>query len=66
VIREPNDNDDQVQEAMKKQGVRKFIGSSGGNAGVAMAVAAKAGQWQCILFSISAWGKQSSFSLFQK
>jgi hypothetical protein len=55
-----------VQEALKKQGVRKFIGSSGGNAGVAMAVAAKAGQWQYILYSISAWGKQSSFSLFHK
>ncbi len=62
----PNDHDDQVQEALKNQGVRKFIGSSGGNAGVAMAVAAKAGHWQYILYSISAWGKQSSFSLFHK
>jgi threonine dehydratase len=44
VIRVPNDFDDQVQEALKKQGVRKFIGSSSGNGGLAMAVAAKAGQ----------------------
>jgi hypothetical protein len=33
-----------VQEALSKKGVKKFVGSSGGNAGVAMAVAAKGGQ----------------------
>ena len=30
-----------LQEAVSKHGVTKFIGSSGGNAGMAMAVAAK-------------------------
>ncbi len=33
-----------VQEALSKKGVKKFVGSSGGNAGVAMAVAAKGEQ----------------------
>ena len=32
-----------VQEAQRKLRVKKFIGSSGGNAGMAMAVAAKEG-----------------------
>ena len=30
-----------LQEAQRNGGVKKFVGSSGGNAGVAMAVAAK-------------------------
>jgi hypothetical protein len=36
-----------VQEALSKKGVKKFVGSSGGNAGVAMAVAAKGEQGNC-------------------
>jgi hypothetical protein len=36
-----------VQEALSNKGVKKFVGSSGGNAGVAMAVAAKGEQGTC-------------------
>jgi hypothetical protein len=36
-----------LQEALSKKGVKKFVGSSGGNAGVAMAVAAKGEQGNC-------------------